>query len=217
MKKIGALVTILLILIVSVVISFIYLDRPISAFFHYYPVPGADTFFKGISFLGNPNLILMVGVIFVILGLYGTFKKTILPAWNWFFWGGTTLVTGAIVWLVKNIVCRSRPDAFLEEQVYGYSLFCFDWASFSFPSGHVAMATALGLSAMVLFKHPWINLLVVFYIPLVALSRVVVVDHFFSDVLGGVAVGIIVVFVMKALFNLFVITSENEREKNESE
>ena len=66
---------------------------------------------------------------------------------------------------------------------------------YGFPSGHVQSATVLWGSSSLLWDHRIIRWLAPFVIVLMALSRLYLGRHFLADVLGGAALGGIVVLV----------------------
>ena len=96
--------------------------------------------------------------------------------------GGTEL----FVWLTKLFVHRPRPDVALYFE-----------KSFSFPSGHAAMALVLyGFAAYVLMRslgnaRAKINVFVLALVPilLIGFSRLYLGVHYVSDVWGGYLIG----------------------------
>ncbi len=71
---------------------------------------------------------------------------------------------------------------------------------FSFPSGHSENAAVLFASIASLTKKKAIRILCIIMIPLVMFSRLYLGAHYPTDVLGGCAVGLIVVFIIHYLF-----------------
>lgn len=91
---------------------------------------------------------------------------------------------------LKILLGRQRPS-FGQGHL---SWFRFDDAHHSFPSGHTALTTAgmLGwLWALKRAKQRRWTYLVIFIIFIVAVSRVLVIRHFLSDVIGGIYIGMI--------------------------
>lgn len=62
-----------------------------------------------------------------------------------------------------------------------------------FPSGHCAITTSLWGSAALVFRRPWLCGLAAVLILLMPLSRMYLARHFLADVLGGVALGLLVI------------------------
>ena len=114
-----------------------------------------------------------------IVGWLGT------PYWRgrMITFGIGVLVTAVLVMIVKFTVRRRRPEG--------------DWGGIyrstdphSFPSGHAARSFMLATMA-VAYGPPWFALVLVIWAPLVALARVAMGVHYFSDVFVGALVGIL--------------------------
>mgnify|MGYP001355675681 CR=1 FL=1 len=91
--------------------------------------------------------------------------------------------SGLIVTTVKRVIARGRPRYFEE---FGSLHFQFpSWQSSyaSFPSGHSQTAFAIALALAALFPH-WRRPLIAAAV-VVALSRVVVDAHYFTDIVAG--------------------------------
>jgi membrane-associated phospholipid phosphatase len=92
--------------------------------------------------------------------------------------------TLAVERLLKLLVARRAPASTV----------------FHYPSGHVAVATALVLSLMLILRlamaRPWvklsIGLSVALLVPLMAWARLVETAHLLTDVLGGMSTGVAV-------------------------
>ena len=88
-----------------------------------------------------------------------------------------------------------------------------DW-SYGLPSGHVALATAFFLGIAFFFRSKGVLFFSVFWIILMALSRMYLGRHFIADVLGGMVVGIFSVSV--AAFLVRPLNTKDSSEKNVS-
>jgi undecaprenyl-diphosphatase len=96
---------------------------------------------------------------------------------------GSILATAVLVFTIKNLVRRRRPAG--------------EWGAIyrntdphSFPSGHAARAAML--AALAVGTGPaWWALLMVTWAPLVALARAAMGVHYMSDVIAGIALGIV--------------------------
>ena len=94
------------------------------------------------------------------------------------------LVTAFIVFVVKQLVRRKRPEG--------------EWGRFyrntdphSFPSGHAVRAVLLAV--VVLGLGPlWLGLLLLIWAPLVGLARVAMGVHYLSDVIVGMVLGLVI-------------------------
>ncbi len=61
---------------------------------------------------------------------------------------------------------------------------------FSYPSGHAARAVFIAVITWVLFhRKKWVKIGLVFYILLVAVSRIYLGHHWLSDVISGALLG----------------------------
>jgi membrane-associated phospholipid phosphatase len=76
-------------------------------------------------------------------------------------------------------------------------------SSFGFPSGHVAITTALWGGSSTIFNSRKIKMMAPFMVLLVALSRIYLGRHFLGDILGGAIIGL---FFLTA-FTLFLKSS----------
>ena len=98
-------------------------------------------------------------------------------------------LTGVAAILLKQFFGRPRPVMFLEQGVTGFHFFVLAKAPrlASFPSGHAT--TAFALATLVwLSGWRWRGLAIVVLVA-VAMSRVILLQHYLSDVLAGALVG----------------------------
>lgn len=118
------------------------------------------------------------------------FKKYRL-AWRFFF---TTGGAFAAAYIVKKLINEQRPIAILHGHLHQRAI----ETGPGFPSGHEAAATALALTLWFLLpaKWRWVSVL---WIGLVAWSRLYLGVHTPADVVGGFAIGLIAVSVVRLL------------------
>ena len=123
----------------------------------------------------------------VVIGWLGT------PFWRWrmITFGIGVLVTAVLVMIVKFSVRRQRPEG--------------EWGDIyrntdphSFPSGHAARAFMLATMAIV-YGPVWFGIVLIIWAPLVALARVAMGVHYFSDVFVGALVGILMGWLVSSL------------------
>lgn len=93
------------------------------------------------------------------------------------------LLTALLVLIIKFSVRRQRPEG--------------SWGSIyrntdphSFPSGHAVRASMLAVLSTALLP-PWFAAILMAWAPLVALARVAMGVHYLSDVLAGIALGLL--------------------------
>ncbi|MBE0410294.1 MAG: phosphatase PAP2 family protein [Anaerolineales bacterium] len=97
--------------------------------------------------------------------------------------GISVIVTAIIVMAIKFTVKRSRP-------VGEWGKIYRNTDPHSFPSGHAVRAALLATLAVGL-APPWLGLLLVIWVPLVAGARVVLGVHYLSDVVAGMVIGLL--------------------------
>jgi membrane-associated phospholipid phosphatase len=68
--------------------------------------------------------------------------------------------------------------------------------SYGFPSGHSSTSIAVTGSAAILWRRPWLLALALAMVVLMPLSRMYLGRHFLADVLGGLLIGFIAVFIL---------------------
>lgn len=93
------------------------------------------------------------------------------------------VTSGVLVHLFKNIIGRARPHHAPDFYPFVFESFNFNWRWQSMPSGHSqVMFTAATLFAIAFprFKYFWFG-----FASLICFSRVMVGDHFFSDIILG--------------------------------
>jgi len=137
-----------------------------------------------VVFLTNLNGVVASSILFVVISVFLWYKKWYadLRFFLLSFLGATLLFN-----LFKFTVQRARPETSL-----------FELSTYSFPSGHTTMATVLALSLYFIFagriKEGFPRMLLLFvcvFWPLtIAFTRVYLDVHWFSDVIGGLSLGL---------------------------
>jgi len=168
--------------------------------------PGVRKVFKTITDIGKSNWMLIPTGAAVALALvlrkrdlgfrkapaYGLIASTI--GFVFVSIGGA----GLIATLVKNILGRARPELFETMDPFEFKLFAFlsDYASF--PSGHAtnifAFATVIGM------LWPRGKVLLYTIAAWIAASRVLLGEHYFTDVVFGAILGTLVPYYVRDRF-----------------
>jgi membrane-associated phospholipid phosphatase len=169
-----------LIALFSIPLSYFFLDRELALIIdkniHFLYI------YKLLSFIIAPYTHLFLSCFFSTLTLKKKFNRYQNAS---FTYCATILISMLICGVLKIILGRARPELFLETCFYGFSFFeGFQNYFRSFPSGHTA--TAFGL--VYLFRGKWYLYLTT---TLFISSRLLLNDHFLSDLIGGAIIGVL--------------------------
>lgn len=155
-------------------------------------------FFKAVSLIGEKGIIFFVAAI--ILMLFAKTRKSGVCVFG-------ALCIGAIITslILKNSVARIRPYESAEYAAFWEYVKGAKSDSYCFPSGHATMISAAMTAVFILFnkKWSWTGLIGVL---LMCVSRVYLVAHYATDVIGGIFVGAVsavaAYFITKLIFFL---------------
>ena len=155
--------------------------------------------FRAVSIIGEKGIIFFV--LAIVFMLFAKTRK-----------GGVcmfgALAIGAIIAsvILKNLVARVRPyDASTEYYAFWEFVGGKKSDSFCFPSGHTTMIMAAMTALFICFNKKW-SWTGFFGVVLMGVSRVYLISHYCSDVIGGIivgaAAGVIAYFITKLIFFL---------------
>lgn len=178
-------------------IAIVWVDRPIADFFHN-DGSALKPFFGTVQWfgLGYPYLVAS-GLGFAVLrwgGEWATLRPRAEAMRRLAYIPGFIFVavaaSGLVADLLKVVVGRTRPKLLFDGGTYDFTWFGFRADHWSFPSGHATTVAALMAALWCLWPRPlW---LYVAGAALVAASRVITGQHYLSDVVAGVAIGVVV-------------------------
>lgn len=159
-----------------------------------------NPFFKIISFFGEGGIILLIISILLLL-----LKRTRKIGLSMLLAIGIgALFTNLIL---KKSIARARP--FNEDITYHqYWILAGKTAvkEFSFPSGHVTV-TMTSMTALFLTTDKKKSWIVFIFVALMGLSRIYLIVHYLTDVIGGLIVGGIsgtaAFFIVKYIYSMF--------------
>ena len=170
------------------VISYSYLDLPIAAWFH-----GMDSryYYHWLFYLTAVGKWTAWTAVFGILTIHFTWLR---PNALW----RNRLILLLMAVLIPNMFClilkvilgRARPELFFDYNLYGFFWFKFKKLYWSFPSGHTTTITALVLALIALWPRRWPIFLVIGL--LVIATRVILYEHYFSDVIATLYLTILI-------------------------
>jgi len=189
------IVALYLIMLACLVLG-ILVDRPIVRLVHGLDGAPRDVV-QAVSNLGQSTWWLLVSFgLFLYLRYVAVWRAMAARA---LFVFTAVALSGIVANLIKILVGRARPKVmFRDEPYYGLDPLSFDSAYHSFPSGHMATATALALAAWVLWPRGW-PLWLAFAVAIGA-SRVLLGAHFPSDVVGSAYITAITVWLVRRRF-----------------
>ncbi len=176
-----------------VVVEGMAFDGPIASV-HGTSPPLVLAFFGCVTRLGQSDWLLIPSALLVMAVASGDWRRpsrVVAAAWAEIgAFAGVFFVAialpGLVADIVKPLVGRVRPDS-LTNGTQAFAPFHFGYAHASFPSGHADTMAALAVVVMLAFGAR--ALPVVVGAMIVAMSRVVIGVHYFSDVAAGVLLG----------------------------
>lgn len=164
-------------------VSFFFLDVPAAEFFRELRDARWIGFWEIVTRAGQSEWYLTGGA----------------AVWLWFrrrnrraslsglFLFASVAASGLAVDLLKAVIGRARPHLLLEQGVYGFDGLHIEHAWTSFPSGHSATAFSAALALALLFPRFRLPFLAAGL--LIAISRVVLCQHYPGDIVVGSAIG----------------------------
>jgi membrane-associated phospholipid phosphatase len=166
-------------LIGIVILSFLYADRAIAYYFNEFDLRHTFPVIHWITLLGV-NLFYLV-----FLLLLTVFFRFFYPKKEWakktFFLWLCVVIPATICTVLKLLLGRARPELLINDHMYGFYGFNSHHAFWSMPSGHTTtvMGLAFGLSILYpRYRYVYLSIALI-----VALMRVLLLDHYLSDVL----------------------------------
>jgi len=148
-------------------------DDAVLAFFQGVQHPFLDAFFSAVTHLGNPLFWVLV-----VAGIYWEGRED-----DGFFLMNAILFSSAVTGFAKDAIARLRPDVSPRDVFMGSA-----YTDYAFPSGHASLIGAMTGFLWRSVKRFYRAVLVVAVL-LVALSRLYLGYHFFSDVAAGLLLG----------------------------
>ena len=157
----------------------------------------------GIKIVFSPQVWLVIALASLIIGCWMHYgQKRTTMAQPWLFFSMAYFLAFILGFIFKFILARYRPELLFQSNVYGFDFFKLKDAFNSTPSGHaLANFAALYAIAKILNKRA-VTILLMLLATVICFSRVIILDHYVSDVIFGAYVGILSVYWMSAFFTL---------------
>ncbi|MCG8341411.1 MAG: phosphatase PAP2 family protein [Chlorobiales bacterium] len=190
MSKNVSAITGLVILAILCTASYIWLDRPLTEFFLDFRESMLYLAFKQVTRLGESQWYLVGGLLMWLF-----YRKKDMRIAN----GGLLLLysvalSGIITIILKSFLGRARPRLYVHEQIYGFDFFHIEYVWLSFPSGHAA--TALSAASAIALIFPRYKTFFYLVGITIAASRIILVQHWLSDVIAGSFLGLAVTLLL---------------------
>jgi membrane-associated phospholipid phosphatase len=183
-----------LLLLAVVLLAMAFLDRPLAWLCHGLN-PELRAAFKSVTplGLGGPYLIIS-GAVFIACRAAAALARTteraarlIHHAYRALYIFLVVAGSGIIADIAKVIFGRARPKLLFADGIYGFSWGATRADYWSFPSGHATTVAAVAVGLYLL----WPRGLPLYLLAalLVAASRIIITEHYASDVLMGLVLG----------------------------
>jgi membrane-associated phospholipid phosphatase len=172
--------------LVAIGICILFIDKPLAYFFLKSP-PFLVTICKGINLLIAPAINVLLWPIIFYVAYFLIQKKKLGD--RLLLIALSVNVANLIVFLLKRVFGRYRPDLLFSEELYGFHLFTTQKFFLSFPSAHAVTLAAILFSILCFYPRYFylFTLLGLF----ISLSRVIVEAHYLSDVIAAFLIGML--------------------------
>ena len=198
-KKIQIEITVFIILVISIFLTN-NIDSWVYKFFSKknYGVSAnyLETFFVNITELGNSLWYFLI-LFFLFLISFFAKKINLISIKNQSYLKNFSifsiaylLATGVVTQVLKHLIGRVRPNHINLDEIIFFNFFTTNSAFHSFPSGHTS--TIIAVVLVLCLALPSLKIFIFISGLVIAISRVVVGAHYFTDVIGGTLIAIIV-------------------------
>lgn len=175
-----------------VILSYMYLDLPIATYCYELKDTLVDHFFRYITLMGNSLPYILISIMGYLFFRYYQYNKRKANGFVFIFLA--VIISGVVTDIIKWIMGRYRPHEYFNDNLYGFDFFHTKGPYTSFPSGHTT--TAFAMAMILSFLFPRLKWIWLFFAILIGLSRIVLAQHYVSDVVFGAYVGIVTVMLI---------------------
>tara|TARA_Y100000588_G_scaffold365605_1_gene430409 strand:- start:463 stop:1158 length:696 start_codon:yes stop_codon:yes gene_type:complete len=160
-------------------ISYFYLDQPIALYFQSLDLNETASWIRWITHLGLGGSYI-IGLFFLALFFRYIKKNRDIENKTWFLWFCVILPSLICVGL-KFMLGRARPILLFNHDIYGFHGLESSSVYWSFPSGHTTTIMGFVLGLSIVFPKGTYGFIITGLI--IAVSRVLLTNHYLSDVL----------------------------------
>ncbi len=154
-----------------------------------------------LSAVFSPECWVIVGLAAIAYSIIQTRRSDSLQHERLLRFGLTIIATSVLLFVLKVLFGRYRPDLLFTSDLYGFHPFSFTHNAESTPSGHATMAFCGFYSISRLLKKSWLTSLLLLCAVCVAIAKLLLADHYVSDILFGGYLGIVSVLWMEVILN----------------
>jgi membrane-associated phospholipid phosphatase len=180
-------------------------DKPVARYMHAQVSGDAYAIWAQITRLGDATGYVIAALLVALTGWLGRrvlapsrLRDRVMMAGRYALLMIAALAaSGAVVNVTKVVLGRLRPAYLIGQDTAGFTFFHFDFGANTFPSGHAQAIFAVATTLCLAWPRARIPLVIVAVC--VAASRVILADHFVSDVLVGAYLGIASVILLKPI------------------
>ena len=164
---------------VFIVVCFFFIDQPIALYFQSLDLNETAFWLRWITHLGLGGGYI-IGLFLLALCARYILKNREWENKLWFLWL-CVIIPSLICVALKFLMGRSRPTLLFNHDMYGFHGFETSAAYWSFPSGHTTTIMGLAFGLCIIFPKRTYSFITAGLI--IAVSRVLLTNHFLSDVL----------------------------------
>ncbi|APC97139.1 phosphatase PAP2 family protein [Francisella frigiditurris] len=176
--------------LILAILSYNYLDQNIVLTLHNSDIFSSDQaeFATAISKIFSPKIWLVIAIVATIVCIHNHIKYG--KSSNQLYTFSLTLIMAIIITtILKIIIARYRPEALIFDNKFGFHFFSMKKVYNSMPSGHTTLSFAGLLAFANFFEKKWLTVAVILLGIIVAFTRVIIIDHYLSDVIVAIYLG----------------------------
>jgi membrane-associated phospholipid phosphatase len=175
--------------LIMVVLSYNFLDIRVTTVIHSGDFFGTkiSTLASLISQITSSKVWAVVALIVTVVCIIRYLRKKVSD--KLYIMSLSLILTIIVAGTLKVLLARYRPEMLLFKDQYGFHFLSFKKAYNSMPSGHTTLSFAGLLAIANFFEKKYITIIAIIIATIVAISRVIVLDHYVSDVILSAYIG----------------------------